>query len=147
MTSIWIQNCYALLAFVQDTSKAYRKIVDLFKQNLARPQHADRPVAPNSNDPVNVVITALDLLILLLPHLARPDALALFELMLSPDVLTYNDNGVQKRAYKVLGRLIESGKVTVDVEDVLKAIEEVGEALSTPAMKVGQFACAFVDFT
>ena len=130
-----------MLAFVQDTSTAYRKIVDLFKQNLAR---SNRPAVPNSNDPFNVVITALDLLILLLPHLARPDALALFELMLSPDVLTYNDNGVQKRAYKVLGRLIESGKVTVDVEDVLKAIDEVGEALSTPAMKVSpvcQYFC------
>jgi ribosomal RNA-processing protein 12 len=104
-------------------------------QNLAKSQLTSRSTA-NLNDPANIVITALDLLILLLPHLAPSDASALFQLILSPNVLTYNDNGVQKRAYKVLGKLIEYGKVTVNVEEVLKTIDEVVEALSTPAMKV-----------
>jgi ribosomal RNA-processing protein 12 len=106
------------------------------KQNLAKSQLGNRSTPQNLTDPANIVITALDLLILLLPHLAPSGASALFQFTLSSNALTYDDNGVQKRAYKVLGKLIECGKVTVNVEEVLKTMDEVVENLSTPAMKV-----------
>lgn len=77
-----------------------------------------------------------DILILLLPYLSAIDAKALFELCLTAEVLTSKDNGAQKRGYKILARLLESGKVDVDVVTVLKTLDGLLEGLNPAAKKV-----------
>jgi ribosomal RNA-processing protein 12 len=82
--------------------------------------------------------TAQDILILLLPNLPGPDLKVSFDLFLASEVLTSKDNGVQKRGYKILTKVIESGKVDVDVEYTLKKLDEVVDGLSVAAKKVCQ---------
>jgi len=80
--------------------------------------------------------TAQDILILLLPNLPGPDLKTLFDLSLTLDVLTCKDNGVQKRGYKILTKVTESGKVDINVESTLKKLDELVDGLSVAAKKV-----------
>jgi len=80
--------------------------------------------------------TAQDILILLLPNLPGPDLKMLFDLTLTLDVLTCKDNGVQKRGYKILTKVTETGKVDIDVESTLKKLDELVDGLSVAAKKV-----------
>lgn len=86
-----------------------------------------------------------DILVLLLPHLSKTDAKALFEFCLTPGVLSGKDNGVQKRGYKILAKLIESEKVEVDMLFVLEKLDELAEGLTPAAKKVWFFLCS-VEF-
>lgn len=83
-------------------------------------------------------VTAMtqDILILLLPYLSSADANALFHTCLSADILGGKDNGVQKRGYKILAKLVDSGKVDVDAESVLGQLDKLGEGLAAAAKKV-----------
>lgn len=81
--------------------------------------------------------TAQDILTLLLPYLPETNCKTLFDITLVADVLTCKDNGVQKRGYKILFKLAESGKVTVDAEDVLKKLDQLVDGVNTAAKKVG----------
>lgn len=114
-------------------TKAYHKLVTLFKQNLEKAQ-TSQSHGPNAAASVTAVMQ--DLLVLVLPHLSAADATALFNLCLTSDVLENKDNGVQKRGYKILAKLAESGKVTVDVESVLKGLEGNVDGLAPAAKKV-----------
>jgi ribosomal RNA-processing protein 12 len=76
-----------------------------------------------------------DILLLLIPRLSAADATALLELTLAPDVLASADNGVQKRGYKVLARLVELGRARLDVEDALRRLEAVVGKLAAAAKK------------
>lgn len=80
--------------------------------------------------------TTQDILILLLPHLAPSDGTALFQLCLSSEVLGCKDNGVQKRGYKILAKLVEGGKVPVDAEPVLRQLDQLVDGLTPAAKKV-----------
>lgn len=77
-----------------------------------------------------------DILILLLPYLSQADATALFETCLTPEVLSGKDNGVQKRGYKILAKLMESGKIDVDVGVVLQKLDKLLDGLTSAAKKV-----------
>lgn len=79
----------------------------------------------------------LDLIVLTLPYLSNVDATSLFELCLSSDVLESRDNAVQKRGYKILGKLVESGKVPIDAPTVLEQLDKLLDGLSPAAKKVG----------
>lgn len=83
--------------------------------------------------------TSQDILILLLPHLSEVELRSLFELTLSPDVLNCKDNGVQKRGYKILAKVVESGKLTFDVEPILRKLDDLTEGLTPAAKKVTQY--------
>ena len=80
--------------------------------------------------------TSQDILILLLPYLSKADLESLFELTLSPEVLNCKDNGVQKRGYKILSRVVETGKVTVDAEPILRKLDDLTDGLAPAAKKV-----------
>jgi ribosomal RNA-processing protein 12 len=88
------------------------------------------------NEEENISVTALDLLLLLLPYLSTLNMTALFQLCLSSEVLCAKDNAIQKRAYKVLTKLTESGKVTIDAEAVLKELDALSDGLTSAAKKV-----------
>jgi ribosomal RNA-processing protein 12 len=90
---------------------------------------------PNA-DLGNVPTTAQDILILLLPNLPQTNCETLFEISLSADVLTCKDNGVQKRGYKILAKLVESGRVAFDTEDILKKLDKMVEGVNPAAKKV-----------
>jgi len=77
-----------------------------------------------------------DLLILLLPYVLSDDASTLFQLYLTADVLSCKDNGVQKRGYKILAKIVESGKVTMDAEAVLRLLDSLGDGVVSAAKKV-----------
>lgn len=109
-------------------------MVQLLKANLAN--QAAQPHRNGSIEGGSEAATTQDLVILLLPHLSRADAQQLFQLCLSAQVLSARDNGVQKRGYKILTRLIESQKVVVDAEVVLKQLDELGDGLAPAAKKV-----------
>lgn len=85
-----------------------------------------------------------DILILLQPYLSSADANALFETCLSSEILGSKDNGVQKRGYKILSKLLEGGKVTIDAEEVLGQLDELVEGLAPAAKKVSLYQI-FID--
>ena len=78
----------------------------------------------------------LDLLVLLLPYLPLVEATALFELCLSKELLENKDNAAQKRAYKILARLTEAGKISIDAQSVLQQLDNFLDGLSSAAKKV-----------
>ena len=82
-----------------------------------------------------MTVVTQDLLLLVLPYLSSEDATALLNLYLSGDVLESRDNGVQKRGYKILARLVESGKIDVDASAVLKKLDGVVAGLAAAAKK------------
>lgn len=78
-----------------------------------------------------------DILLLLLPYLTTANAQDLFEVCAASDVLAAKDGGVQKRGYKTLSKLLEDSEVDVDVEGVLKKLQEVdvADAVASGAKK------------
>lgn len=122
--------------FPQQTTQAYTKVVELFKQNLGK----SRPSGSGGmqvDDNGSVTAMTQDLLLLLLPSLSATDAQTLFDLCISAQVLEDRNTGVQKRGYKILGKLIENGTVTVDPETVIKQLDGVSDGLTAAAKKVG----------
>jgi ribosomal RNA-processing protein 12 len=77
-----------------------------------------------------------DILILILPHLSTQDASELLDVILSKEVLTNPDNGVQKRGYKILARLVEASRVSLDVGPMINRLDELSDGLSPAAKKV-----------
>ncbi|KAJ6625900.1 armadillo-type protein [Mycena sp. CBHHK59/15] len=126
-------TAWAVIAGEQEIAKAHVKVVALLKANLANQatQHRNSSIEGGSE-----AATTQDLVLLLLPNLSPADGQQLFQLCLSAQVLSAKDNGVQKRGYKILTRLIESGKVTVDAVVVLKQLDEVADGLAPAAKKV-----------
>lgn len=116
-------------------------MIALFRQDLAKP----RPSAPVGSDGGgSVAAMTLDIVVLLLPYISEPDAQTLFDLLLSPEVLSGPDAGVQKRGYKILTRLIEleklpsssaDGNNRVDSEKTLGKLDELSDGLSGGAKK------------
>lgn len=82
-----------------------------------------------------MVVTTLDLLIILLPYISPADSQNLFQLCLSQTVLCSKDNGVQKRAYKILGRLTEGDKASVDSAAVIQQLADWSDSLLPAAKK------------
>lgn len=80
--------------------------------------------------------TSQDILVLLIPNISAADSRLLFDLSLSSEVLSCKDNGVQKRGYKILSKLVESGKPPVDAEEILKKLDDMTDGLTPAAKKV-----------
>ncbi|KAG2361397.1 hypothetical protein BDR07DRAFT_51871 [Suillus spraguei] len=115
-----IIGVWAALAEKQDIAKAYRKVVDLFRQSLRQSNNG------------NTVAMAQDLLNLLLPFL---DVAALFSTCLVQKVSCHNDNGVQKRGYKIPAKLPENGKVEGDALQTFQGLDELSVGLASTAKK------------
>ncbi|KAG6333632.1 hypothetical protein ID866_5457 [Astraeus odoratus] len=124
---------WAGLADSQEISKAYRKVVELFQQNLRK-----FISAPDAQQSAAVVAMTQDLLILLLPFLDTPDITSLFHVCLTEEVLSCKDNGVQKRGYKLLAKSISSEKLQVDVLATLQQLDVFVAGL-IPASKRDRF--------
>ncbi|KAF9482107.1 NUC173-domain-containing protein [Pholiota conissans] len=129
---------WASIAGSEETHNAFLKVVQLFKTNLP---NASKNIGTTgaAGSIGNVTATAQDILVLLLPTLPKADSQTLFELCLSPEVLSSKDNGVQKRGYKILSKLVDGGKVTVNAEVVIRSLDEMTENLA-PAAKKDRFS-------
>lgn len=130
-------STWLAIADGKDIAKAYYKLVALLKQNLSAKSSAPQ-AASGSKDPDSVVSMTLDLLILMLPYLPGNEAQALFDNCLSSAILESSDNAAQKRGYKILAKLAESGKVTVDAQATLEKLDGFLDGLS-PAAKKDRF--------
>ena len=89
-----------------------------------------------NTDGDGVVTMTQDLLQVLLPYLGEKDAQTLFEISSAEDVLENKATGVQKRGYKILSKLVESGKIEVTPEDFLQQLEGRADGVSAAAKKV-----------
>ncbi|GJE94485.1 NUC173 domain-containing protein [Phanerochaete sordida] len=127
-------STWLAIAEGKDIAKAYYKLVALLKQNLSTKSAAPQ-AASGSKDPDNVVAMTLDLLVLMLPYLPANEAQALFDNCLSQAILESSDNAAQKRGYKILTKLVESGKVTVDAQATLEKLDTFLDGLSSAAKK------------
>lgn len=103
----------------------------LFSENLKKSRNAR-----GSTDTSSTISMTLDILVLLLPYLSTQDASELFDAIFSEEVLVNPDNAVQKRGYKILARLVEGGKLPLDVEQLFKRLDELSDRLSSAAKKV-----------
>jgi len=83
-----------------------------------------------------VVMMTQDLLQILLPYLGDKDAQTLFELSSTGDVVESKDTGVQKRGYKILTKLVDSGKIQVTPEDLIQQLEGRVDGVTAAAKKV-----------
>ena len=118
-------------------TKTCRKVVDMFKSNLKKMTTASNSNG-NANDEQNGIVASMqDILILLIPYISEKDANTVFDLCLAPEVLKNRDNGVQKRAYKLLGKIVATGKLTIDGEDLFVKMDEVADDTLSAAKKVG----------
>ncbi|KAF9241576.1 armadillo-type protein [Melanogaster broomeanus] len=126
-------SVWANLADPQEISKAYHKVTELFRQNLQ-----NLTTAPHSPQNASVTTMTQDLLILLLPFLEAPEVSSLFQICLTEKVLCCKDNGVQKRGYKVLAKLLSSGKVQIDTLATFQKLDGFTTGLS-PAAKKDRF--------
>jgi ribosomal RNA-processing protein 12 len=106
-------------------------VFDLFGQNLKNPRNTR-----GSTNTGGVISMTMDILVLLLPYLSTQDASELFYAIFSEEVLVNPDNGVQKRGYKILARLVKGGKVSPDAELSIKRLGELSDRLSPAAKKV-----------
>ncbi|KAJ3546583.1 hypothetical protein NM688_g5502 [Phlebia brevispora] len=126
-------SAWASIAEEKEVANAYRKLIDLLKQNLAKTttSHA----ASSTPEQSSLTAMTLDLIILTLPYLSSTDATSLFNLCLTTEILEAKDNAVQKRGYKILGKLIESSKVQVDTQSVLQQLDKLLDGMSSAAKK------------
>ncbi|GLB37646.1 putative NUC173-domain-containing protein [Lyophyllum shimeji] len=127
-------SVWASIAGEGEITKAYVKVIDLFRSNMTQAVKAPHQHR-GPNDSASVTATTQDILILLLPYLSVIDATALFNLCLTAEVLGGKDHGVQKRGYKILTKLVESRKVAIDAEAILRQLDELSEGLAAAAKK------------
>ena len=116
---------------LKEIHNAYTNVVQLFKTNLAAAQKG-----PTIGSTDNMAATFQDILILLLKGLGPVNSISLFDLCLSPEVLSGKDNGVQKRGYKILTKLVVDGQVPIDAETILRKLDHLTEGLTPAARKV-----------
>ncbi|KDQ21665.1 hypothetical protein BOTBODRAFT_26095 [Botryobasidium botryosum FD-172 SS1] len=118
------------IAREKDIEGTYTKLTTHLIQSLAS------PVPPQASTLVTPVPhTMLDLLVILVPYLPPAQSAALFTLALGPELMESPDATVQKKSYRVLARLVESGKVAVGGTDkLIQRLSESAESVS-PAAK------------
>ncbi|KZV69917.1 NUC173-domain-containing protein [Peniophora sp. CONT] len=128
-----VVSAWAGIASDKSIAQAHAKVLSLFKTSLTTPT---RSFGPNTENQTSMT---QDILIILLPYLSTSDASSLFELILQPAVLAHSDNGVQKRGYKILAKLVEGkGEAVIGeggVEGLLKKLDGVVEGLNPAAKK------------
>lgn len=120
---------YLRVMSTQDISKTYQKVVVMLDQSLPTLAPArDRDTGPGAIPPVP--LTMLDLLGSLVPFLGETEALQLFERACQDNILRSSEAGIQKKAYKLLTKLLEGkhGRTVLRVGDE-SGKDRVGETL------------------
>jgi ribosomal RNA-processing protein 12 len=83
---------------MQELSNTFKKVSTMLTQNLKA-------------TPTPLTHTTLDLLVLLIPHISPTDGTKLFTIVFTDNAIASPDGTVQKKAYRILARLVERGIV------------------------------------
>ncbi|OCF44347.1 ribosomal RNA-processing protein 12 [Kwoniella heveanensis CBS 569] len=104
--------------------------------HLSNSLHTQEPPAPGASP---ISHTMLDLLIIFVPHLPPAQSLALFNAASQSTVLEHKDATVQKKAYRLLKRLLEADKLgkkgKEGLEGFVKKLGEAGEGVGPGAQR------------
>lgn len=124
-------------------AKTGRKVIDMLKASLNKLASTSSGNGASSrmqgdDEQRTAVANMQDILVLLVPHLSAKDSRTVFDLSISQQVLTAADNGVQKRAYKLAGRILQSDKLDIsnEIEELFAKLDEVSEQTLAAAKKV-----------
>ena len=111
----FVMDCIATYLAILDSrsvAATFEKVAAMLKQSLATyVPSAPAPGMPEANSPryvPPVPHTMLDLFIALVPYVKRENAAALFDACMQ--VLTVDDSGLQKKAYRALSRLLSTSE-------------------------------------
>ncbi|KZT59521.1 NUC173-domain-containing protein [Calocera cornea HHB12733] len=122
-------STYFKIADIKIVASTYERVVGLLKDDMKK----SAPIAAASG--TSVSYTMLDLLILFVPHLPTKQANSLLWMVASPEFLGNKDASIQKKAYRLLARLAQSGKVLKDGDGTDRLLTLVSE--SSPAIATG----------
>lgn len=124
----------------EDIAATYTKVVTHLGQALLVPfvkgAGGNANAAPGAATPTSH--TMLDLLIILVPFLPATSAKALFGHAAGEKLIGSEDPAVQKKSYRVLARLIETGKVLCDgegIEEFVTRLADGGEVVAAAARR------------
>lgn len=92
----------------KDAIETYNTVTQHLSNNLGTSQIPAPGASPISH-------TMLDLLIIFVPNLPAAQSVSLFAATATQDLLLHSDATVQKKAYRLLKRLIEAGKLGASV--------------------------------
>ena len=98
----------------KQVEQTYIKILGMLNNALPQLPTTGRSEPPNPAAPPPPAHTMIDLLVLLVPHLAAEQSTQLFDLALGESLLGNKDAGVQKKTYRLLTRLVD-GKMASTV--------------------------------
>ncbi|CAE6500168.1 unnamed protein product [Rhizoctonia solani] len=125
--SLWLG-----LADTKELSATFKKVSTMLSQNI------------KGSAAIPLTHTSLDLLILLVPHLSSTDGTRLFTVVFAENVISNADGTVQKKAYRILARLVERGIVdalqvgdgkNAKVESVLSRCAEITSSVNVSAKR------------
>ncbi|TFK68676.1 NUC173-domain-containing protein [Pluteus cervinus] len=131
--TVWVN-----MAGEEGVAKAFAKVLALLKTQLGTQQNTGSHRGSEDDTP-SATATTLDILHLLLPQLSVANATELFQVCLLNEVLGSSDGGMQKRGYKILTRLLQQSKLTIDPLAVFKDLDTMADRL-LPAAKKDRFS-------
>ena len=111
----------------------YKKVITLFKQNLTNPPKSH----PKGSDAPNMTLMAQDLLVLLLPELPQAQCQELWTLCTSSQVVGNGDAAIQKRGYRILSKLVQTSKLSseLNIEEILTGLTASADSVGAPAKR------------
>ncbi|WWC96369.1 hypothetical protein V866_003236 [Kwoniella sp. B9012] len=114
----------------KDIIETYNTVTTHLSTNLHTTQPPSAGASPISH-------TMLDLLIIFVPHLPPAQSQALFNAASQGTMLEHKDATVQKKAYRLLKRLLEAGKLdkTRNIEEFVKKLSEAGGGVGPGAQR------------
>lgn len=116
-------------------SKTCNKVVHMLNEaheKLSAANAHERTI----NEQRATVASMQDILILLIPYLSSSDTQTVFNLCLKPDILGNRDNGIQKRAYKLMGKILVAEKLeNVDAEALFEKLDQQSDNVLAAAKK------------
>lgn len=117
----------------KDIVETYTTVSTHLGQNL----NSDQAPAPGASP---ISHTMLDLLIVFVPQLPAAQSIALFKATATPELLEHADPTVQKKAYRLLKRLLEAGKLGEtasgdNLESFIESLNEVAAGVGPGAQR------------
>ncbi|WWC63041.1 uncharacterized protein I303_105640 [Kwoniella dejecticola CBS 10117] len=113
----------------KDIIETYNTVTTHLSTNLHTTQPPSEGASPISH-------TMLDLLIIFVPHLPPAQSQALFTAASQGTMLEHKDATVQKKAYRLLKRLLEAGKLNKGLEgEFVKKLSEAGGGVGPGAQR------------
>ncbi|KDN43086.1 NUC173-domain-containing protein [Tilletiaria anomala UBC 951] len=128
----------------QQVTKTYGKLLGMLQSAIPQvtpKSEREAAMEESGNRAPPPAYTMMDLLVLLVPFLAKADVAQLFDTALGASLLGNKDPGIQKKAYRLLTRLVESklasSALTAYIEDSDRAGKKASR-LAVMLRRLGQ---------